>query len=373
MCRASAIPMSGAGTLDMCSQRTEWFPVILLAALVGGCGILDPDTPEPTWTSLGLDGEAVRSLAQTPWGLYAGTDSSGVFLRDAATGTWQQAGLVDEGVINDLLYVPTVPPRLLAAMGPWRGETVDAVVFASEDGETWAPSDGGYADAVEFNPTGYSLAYDPTEPRVVYVGLSYKVMKSTDGGTTWRFVLGDTTSTWAGYVPSIFVESGANIWLARNYTGPSTSFVPGGTVYHSTDGGLSWRSMVPFSSHQSLLSDVYAAPDGRLWLLLTIGVMFSADGGETWVGSLSSVTMGRPVGGLGHTTQIIPAGDTLYVISRLDGYPGELDVFRLRPGSMQWDAIRVRPGITGGLSATLDDEGRLLVGTAGTGVWRMEW
>jgi hypothetical protein len=63
----------------------------------------------------------------------------------------------------------------------------------------------------------------------------------------------------------------------------------------------------------------------------------------------------------------------LYVISRLDGYPGELDVFRLRPGSIQWDAIRVRPGIAGGLSATLDDEGRLLVGTAGTGVWRMEW
>ena len=26
------------------------------AALVGACGILGPDTPEPTWTSLGLDG-----------------------------------------------------------------------------------------------------------------------------------------------------------------------------------------------------------------------------------------------------------------------------------------------------------------------------
>ena len=62
MCRASAIPVSGAGTLNMCSQRTEWFPAILLAALVGACGILGPDTPEPTWTSLGLDGEAVRSL-----------------------------------------------------------------------------------------------------------------------------------------------------------------------------------------------------------------------------------------------------------------------------------------------------------------------
>ncbi len=54
MCRASAIPGSGAGTLNMCSQRTEWFPAILLAALVSACG--SPDAPEPTWTSLGLDG-----------------------------------------------------------------------------------------------------------------------------------------------------------------------------------------------------------------------------------------------------------------------------------------------------------------------------
>ncbi len=54
MCRASAIPVSSAGALNMCSQRTEWFPAILLAALVSACG--SPDALEPTWTSLGLDG-----------------------------------------------------------------------------------------------------------------------------------------------------------------------------------------------------------------------------------------------------------------------------------------------------------------------------
>ena len=55
MCRASAIPVSSAGALNMCSQRTEWFPAILLAALVSACG--SPDTPEPH-----LDLAGVRRL-----------------------------------------------------------------------------------------------------------------------------------------------------------------------------------------------------------------------------------------------------------------------------------------------------------------------
>ena len=114
------------------------WPVLaaLVCAVVGACGFLVPDAPEPTWTSLGLEGEAVRVLAHTPWGLYASTDSSGVFRYRPSTDTWQATGLADQGVINDLLYVPTVPPRLLAAVARRPGEPVDAVVFASEDGET---------------------------------------------------------------------------------------------------------------------------------------------------------------------------------------------------------------------------------------------
>jgi hypothetical protein len=64
----------------------------------------------------------------------------------------------------------------------------------------------------------------------------------------------------------------------------------------------------------------------------------------------------------------------LYVVSQ-QGLQGgdQLRVFRLRRPFRRWNEISVLPGIAGGLSATLDDEGRLLVGTAGTGVWRMEW
>ena len=343
------------------------WPVLaaLVCVVVGACGFLGPDAPEPTWISLGLEGEEVRALAHTPWGLYAGTDSGGVFRHDAATSTWQPAGLADQGVINDLLYVPTVPPRLLAAVAPRWGETVDAVVFASEDGETWVPSDGGYADAVGSRAAAYSLAYDPADPSVVYVGLPYNVMQSTDGATTWRIrsILSDTTAVaWDGYIPSISVDSSANVWLVRNSTAPTIGGPPCAFVYHSTDGGLTWRKSSPCAG--TPLSDVYVAPDGRLWLAGGSAVRVSLDRGDTWELSLKS-------DGVVH--RILPAGDTLYAVSQQGRDGGQLRVFRLRPLGSHWDEITVSPGIAGGLTATLDDEGRLLVGTAGTGVWRMEW
>ena len=353
MCRASAIPVSGAGTLNMCSQRTEWFPAILLAALVSACGILGPDTPEPTWTSLGLDGEAVRSLAQTPWGLYAGTDSSGVFLRDAATGNWQQAGLADEGVINDLLYVPTVPPRLLAAMGPWRGETVDAVVFASEDGETWVLSDGGYADSVGTPTGGRSLARDPRIPQVVYLAASHQVMQSADGGRSW--------SSWVEIwgVFKIFWEDHQNAWLVTS----------SGYLYHTIDAGrILWRKIPESRPIFTDPRDVHLTSDGRLWVAGP-GVLVSDDRGDNWEISL------HPSAGdqAGIVNQMLNHGDTLYIVTDRQGDGAQLGVFRLRPGRSRWDEVVVPSGIAAGLSATVDDEGRLLVGTAGAGVWRMEW
>jgi hypothetical protein len=350
----------------MCSQRTEWFPAILLAALVGACGILDPDTPESTWTSLGLDGEAVRSLAQTPWGLYAGTDSSGVFLHDAATGTWQQAGLADEGVINDLLYVPTVPPRLLAAIGRRAGsrEAVEAVVFASEDGLTWVPSDGGHADSVGIPAAGVSLAHDPRIPPVVYLAASYQVMQSADGGKSW--------SSWIGVygVVRIFWENRNDVWLANSFSRNLGDTVREGYVYHSIDAGRFLWSRAPESGVGfASPMDVLVTPDGRVWLA-GAGVAVSKDRGNTWELSLNPRLGGELVGLI---TSILPAGDTLYVVSQQGAAGARLGVFRLRPGRSRWDAIVVPQGTASGLSATLDDEGRLLVGTAGTGVWRMEW
>ena len=157
------------------------------------------------------------------------------------------------------------------------------------------------------------------------------------------------------------MDSSANVWLVRNSTAPTFSGIPCASVYHSTDGGLTWRKSSPCSG--TPMSDVYVAPDGRLWVAGGGVVRFSLDRGDSW-GEISLKSDGV-------VHRILPAGDTLYAVSQEAG--NQLGVFRLRLGRSRWDEITVSPGIAGGLSATLDDEGRLLVGTAGTGVWRMEW
>lgn len=46
-----------------------------------------------------------------------------------------------------------------------------------------------------------------------------------------------------------------------------------------------------------------------------------------------------------------------------------LRLYRLPGGEGEWEAIDVPSDVRGGRSATLDSRGRLVVGTAGSGVW----
>lgn len=103
------------------------------------------------WEFLGLQDQWIREIAVTPWGVFVGTQDTGIFRLDAG-GVW--AGLGPEAwhdhlVPRALLYVPGDPPRLLAgvtARNDTRFDTTSAAVFASYDrGETWVPSDGGLA------------------------------------------------------------------------------------------------------------------------------------------------------------------------------------------------------------------------------------
>jgi photosystem II stability/assembly factor-like uncharacterized protein len=349
---------------------------------VAACGVFAPDAPEPTWASLGLDDQEVTALAETPWGLYAGTTSSGVFRYEATTQTWRENGLAEVGVINELLYVAADPPRLLAAVAPRRGATVEAVVFASKDSETWVPSDGGYAAAVGQRAAGSSLAPHPSDPRGVVGGLSGTVIQSPDGGESWRFSFGDTVSH--GDIPSIWLESNGTVWFVANLADDTRS------LFYSTDGGATWHGATVYGTDRGdrplILNDGFVSGNGRLWLAGTQArmptdpphptiVVASTDTGETLEHALLSQRTLAQAGpkrmGASGALAFIAARDTLYAVSQQAG--NVLAVFRLRPGKTMWDVIDVEPGIAGGLSAALDAQGRLLIGTAGAGVWRMEW
>jgi hypothetical protein len=358
----------------------SWTWRALFVSAMTGCGIFSPEgRVEPAWTSLGLEGHTVTAVTESPWGLYAGTTSSGVFRYDATTKAWQPAGLADEGVINDLLYVPTTPPRLLAAVAPREfGDSVGAVVLASDDGSTWVPSDDGYARAAGQRAAAYSFLSDPPGSRWVYVSLSGAVMLSGDGGETWHFVFGNAASE--GTIPSIRADASRTIWLVANY-------LQTGSLFHTADRGNKWygRWVDGTEPHYGgdfnyvHLDDVAVTEGGRIWLAITFGnwntpsyaaVGVSRDTGKTVERASASGPAGM-VGSVVTPMTFAIAADTLYAVGQQEG--NQLAVYRLRPGRTSWDAITVPPGPAGGVSAAFDDQGRLLVGTAGTGVWRIEW
>ena len=178
---------------------------LLMLVLLLGCrdGPTGPDGPDPEeWTFLGPEHEWVTDVEVTPWGLFMGTRDRGVG-RLGPDGVWEWLGpeyWQRHLVPRTLLYVPGDPPRLLAGVGFWGNSEFDttfAAVFASENqGRTWEPSDGGLAAGSpnQYRVYALDLEIDPFDSRVVYMGNHKGVLRSSDGGRTWQFVLGSYDS-----------------------------------------------------------------------------------------------------------------------------------------------------------------------------------
>jgi hypothetical protein len=348
-----------ASSSEPSSVRRSSFPPVATAIVLAACA-LGPELASPDWASLGLADEEITAVAATPWGLYAGTRSSGVFRYDEAEDAWHSAGLADAGAIHDMLFVPAALPRLLVGVGPDSSELADALVYASEDGATWAASDGDDAGALGRGHAAQALAHDPAQPDLVYLSISAWIFRSQDGGRTWQRVFGDTASN--GDVSSISASVDGAIWGVALVTQPFAQFHG---LVHSKDQGSHWLVV----RSRGRPHDIHAAPDGRVWMARDDGVRFYSERDETWDGVLSSTTVEHPVGA---GVTVLGDGDTVYAVTRIEG-SGEVGVFRVLPGRARWDVIRVPLDVTDALCATVDEHGRLLIGTAGAGVWRMEW
>jgi photosystem II stability/assembly factor-like uncharacterized protein len=126
-----------------------------------------------------------------------------------------------------------------------------------------------------------ALAFDPESPDTVYAGTyAGGVLKSVDGGETWRLTgaeLINRVVTWVKVHPG---RSGSV------YAGVETR--RGNGLWRSADGGESWQPMaLPGLGRQVLGKRIAVAPSNpRVMLMPNVNILFrSTDGGETW-GSL---------------------------------------------------------------------------------------
>ncbi|HEY2179637.1 MAG TPA: hypothetical protein VGH15_13745, partial [Caulobacteraceae bacterium] len=213
------------------------------------------------WRSIGpFRGGRVLAVAAAPDAanrFYFGAVNGGVWKTDDAGRTW--AAIFDSapvGSIGAIAVAPSAPATLYVGTGEadMRSDIAQGEgMFKSTDGgASWSAI--GLADTRAIG----KILVDPRDPKVVLVaalGHSYGpneergVFRSADGGSTWKRTLfkdADTGAIDLVYQPDTPDVVYAALWQTRrppwNVYPPSSG--PGGGLYKSVDGGVTWTALV---------------------------------------------------------------------------------------------------------------------------------
>ncbi len=330
--------------------------VALLAIAVLSVPAVASLEPYSVWTAMGPLGGDVRSIAVDPMNarrVYLAAPFGVLYRSDDAGRSWLRVvpGFPRSSQILDALLVS---PRGPLFVGFWDVNARDGGVAKSADGgETFrvvldhesvralamAPSDPGFLVAGSLSgvfaspddgeswrritPADHpelrnveSVAIDPRDPRVIYVGTRHLPWKTTDGGVTWnavrRGMIDDSdvftitldrrnpdrvhATACSGIYRS---EQGASTWsrvrgmpyssrraraFAQDRRAPGT-FYAGTTqgLWVSDDDTLSWQARTPLDL---VVNDLVTLDDGTVLAATDgSGVLRSVDRGRTWAES----------------------------------------------------------------------------------------
>lgn len=308
-----------------------------------------------TWAlrTTGLAGADVRALVSVPSApatVYAGTYGNGVHRSTDSGVSWSRRGLAGR-TVNDLSVHRSLPSTVYAATDNGIYKTTDA-------GTTWrlvtsgftgaaavavAPSNSSVIYAVNWagviksvdagvtwkklNVPGYvtytSVAVHPTRPGTAWVGamtLTNTVLRTTDGGSTWR----SGAACPINYGPKDLTVDTRQPWIV--YAGCESN-----GVYRSVDSGATWRRITPIAVETVTEVVVDPADSRRLYAGTytgsgVSGVYRSIDNGLTWTrfGSGMTTTWTHALA-ITPNSSMLHAGTTGY---GLDGGGGGVFTYR---------------------------------------------
>ncbi len=222
------------------------------------------------WITSGPAG-GVLSLAMDPHDsatLFAATET-GIFKTTNAGQAW-----------NELPSAPT--GALSLAIDPGNSQSI----FAGGASGVYHSTDaGGHFSLTGLQNRTAALAIDPTNSRTMYAGGAVAdLKKSTDGGSTWN---GLSTMTLVRSIASLLIDQrhSATVYAGGDWDYSYYYYAPFHGVIKTTDGGTTWRPAFPSiwdGAVKALVadprsSDVLYAGDGRGFVART------QDGGNTWV------------------------------------------------------------------------------------------
>jgi photosystem II stability/assembly factor-like uncharacterized protein len=237
-----------------------------------------------------------------------------------------------------------IPRRILAVGALLVLAAVVAAVFLVRSG-----SQPGGAIATLHTSDFHALAFSPDDPNAVFFGHHNGIMRSDDGGRTWR--------------PLVERRNFDAMALAVSRGDPRALFLAGHDIFQvSKDAGATWQPVAHNLSGTDIHGFAMSPNDPHRLYAFVVGhgVFASADGGKTW----------QPVGGQvpGDVHALASAGgnpETLYAGSMRAG------VLRSTDGGRSWAAANGGLG-TGGVMALAVDpvDPRTIYAGAGAGLYK---
>jgi photosystem II stability/assembly factor-like uncharacterized protein len=213
-------------------------------------------------SALAVDSKISSKIYATTWTRANGSEGGGVYVSQDAGRTWHEKGLAGHA-LRALAQAPS-DPNVLVAGG------LDGVFLSRDSGATWRRiSPEGDAELRNID----SLAFDPTNPDVIYAGTFHLPWNTTDGGEHWNAIH-------EGMIDDSDVLS-----LVADAGTPGRIFASSCSgIYRSDSGGEHWRKIagIPYSSRRTLVLRQDPRQPADLYAGTTEGLWISRDGGDSW-------------------------------------------------------------------------------------------
>lgn len=220
-------------------------------------------------------------------------------------------------------------PRLYPFDHPF--EAKPAVAVAAQGRPETAPPVWNFVGPTNIPGRITALVRHPSDPNTLYVGgADGGVWKTTDAGITWT-ALTDTLPTLSIGSLAMNPSNPNEVWAGTGEGNFAIDNYPGGFLYHTTDGGLTWTTL---SHAMGDLRGLAVRPDLPSTLLAASsnGIFRSTDSGATW----NLLSNGIPAG-TGSEVLVDPtATGTVYAaLGRIYGDPNN-GIYKSTDGGTTW-------------------------------------
>ncbi len=192
--------------------------------------------------------------------------------------------------LHTIVLDPTNKSRIFCAISA-------AGTFRSDDsGETWSPINNGLHSEYIPNPTAevghcvHRIAIHPSNPNTLFMQKHWDVMRSDDGGDSWREVSGNLPSDF-GFPIAVHAHEPETIYVVPILS-DSLHYPPDGKlrVYRSRSGGEEWEALTKGlpqeNCYVNVLRDAMAVdtvePCGIYFGTTGGQVYASSDSGDSW-------------------------------------------------------------------------------------------